>query len=106
MRSGRYDMRHSFTDLASVREQVTLIRGYSNLLVWYTSDEPDGNESPLNSPQLAYDLIRSSDVDAGYHPVSLALNCQNFFFEAYSRGADIVLQDVSLEIGACGDAKS
>jgi len=30
---------------------------------------------------------------AGYHPVSLVLNCENFEFTAYASGADLVLQD-------------
>lgn len=46
---------------------------------------------PLNSTKLAYDLIKSLDP---YHPVSLALNCENYYFKEYSSGADIILSDV------------
>lgn len=40
-----YDMRHTFENLTSVREQIELIRSRKNLLVWYTADE---FVSPLN----------------------------------------------------------
>ena len=39
---------------------------------------------------IAYDLINSLD---GYHPVSLVLNCENYFFGEYTTGTDIVMQD-------------
>jgi hypothetical protein len=39
---------------------------------------------------LAYDLLKELDP---YHPVSLVLNCQNFYYEEYSSGADIVFED-------------
>lgn len=29
----------------------------------------------------------------GYHPVSLVLNCQDYYYPEYSAGADILLQD-------------
>lgn len=75
----------------AVTEEVTLIKGRANLLLWYTGDEPDGTNDPLNATAVAYDLINELD---GYHPVSLVLNCQDYQFTAYTRGADIVMQDV------------
>ena len=56
----------------------------------YTGDEPDGWEDPQNGTTIAYDTINSLD---GYHPVSLVLNCENYFFPEYTVGTDIVMQD-------------
>lgn len=41
-----YDMRHTFEDLASVREQAELIRSYSNLLVWYVPSRSLNQSAP------------------------------------------------------------
>jgi hypothetical protein len=49
-----------------------------------------GWEYDLNSTKLAYDQLKELDP---YHPVSLVLNCQNFYYEEYSSGADIVFED-------------
>jgi len=85
-----YDMRWTFKNLASVTEQVNRLKTRKSILLWYTADEPDGNSDPLNSTVLAYDLIRKLDP---YHPTSLVLNCQNFYYKEYTTGADIVLTD-------------
>jgi hypothetical protein len=74
----------------AVTQQVTLVKDRPNLLLWYTSDEPDGTSDPLNATRAAYDLIYALD---GYHPVSLVLNCQDYEFASYASGADILLQD-------------
>ena len=67
------------------------IKSRKNLLLWYTADEPDGWSDPFDAVNLAYN--KTYDID-GYHPVSLVLNCQDYEFEAYTTGADIVMQDV------------
>jgi len=85
-----YDMRGSFMNLTAVVEQVGLVKDYESFLMYYTGDEPDGWEYALNSTKITYDLLASLDK---YHPVSLVLNCQDFFYPDYSSGADIVLQD-------------
>lgn len=86
-----YDMRNSFLNLSSVELQINYLKDRSNILLWYTGDEPDGQQNPLNSTKLAYDLIYELD---GYHPVSLVLNCENYYFQEYGLdGADIVLVD-------------
>ncbi|KZT00619.1 uncharacterized protein LAESUDRAFT_533884 [Laetiporus sulphureus 93-53] len=85
-----YDMRWTYTNLTSIAEQVNMVKNSPSLLLWYTGDEPDGNEDPLNGTTLAYDLIYELD---GYHPVSLCLNCFDYYWTEYSNGADIVLQD-------------
>jgi hypothetical protein len=77
-------------NLTAVSVQVGLVKDYESFLMYYTADEPDGIEYALNSTSLAYDLLSSLDK---YHPVSLVLNCQDFFYKQYSSGADIVLQD-------------
>lgn len=68
-----------------------MIRTRTNLLLWYTADEPDGSSDDVNAAQSAYHLIHSTD---GYHPVSLALNCADYDFSGYSAGADIIVSDV------------
>ncbi|KAF8890734.1 hypothetical protein BD779DRAFT_1671264 [Infundibulicybe gibba] len=93
-----YDMRGTYTNATAVTEQVNRIKGRPNLLLWYTADEPDGTSDPLDATLKASNLITSLDGGdgaggAGYHPVSLVLNCENYQFTAYTSGADIVLQD-------------
>lgn len=85
-----YDMRGSFMNLTSVAYQVPLVKDYKSFLMYYTGDEPDGWEYALNSTTLAYNLITSMDK---YHPVSLVLNCQDFYYGNYAAGADTILQD-------------
>lgn len=89
-------MRYVYQDAANLTAQVNSFKNWSNLLVWYTGDEPDGSSDPLNATSLAYDLIYNLD---GYHPVSLVLNCQDYYFTSYAAGTDIIMQDVYI-IGA------
>jgi len=82
----------------SVTSQVNLLKQRPNLLLWYTADEPDGTSDALTATSHSKNLINSLDGGdgkggAGYHPVSLVLNCENYFFTEYSEGADILLQD-------------
>ena len=86
----QYDMRGTYQNLTSVTEQVALAKDYSSLLLWYTADEPDGNQDPLNGTTLAYNTIAALDK---YHPVSLVLNCKNYYFEPYAAGTDILMED-------------
>lgn len=87
----QYDMRNSYKNLSSVQYQVEYLRNRSNILIWYTGDEPDGAGDPLNATGLAYQQIYESD---GYHPVSLVLNCENYYFKEYGLdGADVVMVD-------------
>nr|GAT56229.1 predicted protein [Mycena chlorophos] len=93
-----YDMRLTYMNDTSVTEQVNHIKARRNLLLWYTADEPDGTSDPLNATSHAALLINSLDGGdglggAGYHPVSLVLNCQNFQYTSYASGADFILQD-------------
>ena len=74
----------------AVTEEVNRVKNSPALLLWYTGDEPDGTSDPLNATSTAYDLIYSLD---GYHPVSLVLNCENYYWTEYTSGTDIVMQD-------------
>ncbi|KAI8996265.1 hypothetical protein BD414DRAFT_477309 [Trametes punicea] len=85
-----YDMRFTYMNTTAVTEEVNRIKNSPALLLWYTGDEPDGTSDPLNATTIAYDLIYSLD---GYHPVSLVLNCENYYWTQYTSGADIVMQD-------------
>lgn len=85
-----YDMRWTYMNDTSVTEQVNLVKNSPALLLWYTGDEPDGTSDPLNATAHTYDLIYELD---GYHPVSLCLNCYDYYWSNYTAGADIVLQD-------------
>ncbi|KAH9914061.1 uncharacterized protein BXZ73DRAFT_92854 [Epithele typhae] len=85
-----YDMRWTYMNNTAVTEEVNRIKNSPALLLWYTGDEPDGTSDPLNATTIAYDLIYSLD---GYHPVSLVLNCENYYWTEYTSGTDIVMQD-------------
>ena len=70
---------------SSVTTQVNNIKHRPNLLLWYTADEPDGTSDPLDDTLKASNLITSLDGGdgnggAGYHPISLVLNCENYYF--------------------------
>lgn len=51
----------------------------------------DGHEDDPDAPSKSYAFIKSLDP---YHPISLCLNCQNYYFQKYSAGTDIILADV------------
>lgn len=77
--------------MTSLSAQVLSARKRRSLLLWYTADEPDGTSDLLAGPQSAAERI--NELDHGYHPVSLVLNCFDWYFEKYTAGSDIVLQD-------------
>lgn len=87
----QYDFSWSPTDDSSMIEQVTRLRTHPSILLWYQSDEPDGKGNPLNSTGLARDTLRLIDP---YHPSSLALNCDDFYYSDYAAGGEIVISDV------------
>lgn len=86
----QYDMRNSFQNLTSVAEQIPLVKDHPSLLTYYTADEPDGWGYTFESSVDAYNLLASLDK---YHPTALVLNCQNHYFEQYTAGADILMED-------------
>ncbi|TPX31494.1 hypothetical protein SmJEL517_g05197 [Synchytrium microbalum] len=84
-----YDMRHTFKNLTSVREQVLEFRSRKSLSVWYTADEPDGFSDSPDVTRAAYEVIKELDP---YHPVALVLNCVALP-TYYTSSADILLTD-------------
>ncbi|KAN0127302.1 hypothetical protein V8E53_014906 [Lactarius tabidus] len=86
-----YDMRWGYMNATLVTEQVMSIRNRSNLLVYYTGDEPDGHQDPPSAPASATSLINSLDP---YRPSSLCLNCQDYLFRDYAYGTPILMPDV------------
>ncbi|CAN8105133.1 unnamed protein product [Discula destructiva] len=86
----QYDMRNSYQNLTSVAAQIPLVKDHPSLLTYYTADEPDGWGYTFESTTEAYDLL--ADLDR-YHPTALVLNCQNYHFQQYSVGADIIMED-------------
>lgn len=86
----QYDMRNSYQNLTSIAQQIPLVKDHPSLLTYYTADEPDGWGYTFDSTTDAYDLLASLDK---YHPTALVLNCQNYYFQEYSAGADIIMED-------------
>ncbi|CZT42723.1 uncharacterized protein RSE6_02666 [Rhynchosporium secalis] len=85
-----FDMRWSYMNLSSVETQVKRVKSHKSLLLYYTGDEPDGQVDPLNATKITYELIKSIDP---WHPVSLCLNCLNYYFGEYTSGTDIIMSD-------------
>lgn len=87
----QYDVRWDYSNLTTMIDQIQRLKSHPSILLWYTGDEPDGKSNPINSTRIAYETIRSMDP---YHPVSLALNCYDFYYSDYASGAEIILSDV------------
>ncbi|TDZ20797.1 hypothetical protein Cob_v006254 [Colletotrichum orbiculare MAFF 240422] len=87
----RYDVLWTWPDPANMVDQVARLRTHPSILLWYQSDEADGKSNPPNSTGIAYERIRAVDP---YHPVSLALNCWDFYYAEYAAGGDVVMSDV------------
>jgi hypothetical protein len=66
------------------------VRNRTNLLLYYTADEPDGSEDPLSAPSSAAEYIHALDP---YRPSSLVLNCQDYFFTEYAKDTPVLMQD-------------
>ena len=66
------------------------LRNRTNLMMYYTADEPDGSEDPVSTLVSTTAYINTLDP---YRPSSLILNCQDYFFTNYSEGAPILMQD-------------
>ncbi|THY27280.1 hypothetical protein D6D01_04170 [Aureobasidium pullulans] len=86
-----YDVRWDHANLTTMIDQIHHLHTHPSILLWYTADEPDGKSNPINSTAIAYNTIKAIDP---YHPVSLALNCRDFYYADYAAGAEIVLEDV------------
>ena len=68
---------------------VRILWGHSWPLL--TTVQTDGHGNPSSWSMEAYNTIKTLDP---YHPVSLCLNCDNYNFEEYSAGADILLSNL------------
>ena len=89
----QYDMRNVFNNglnTTQLEQNIPLVKDRSNLLTWYTADEPDGWQYALNQTRIAYDILKEADP---YHPTALVLNCDNYYFDQYSSGADYIMED-------------
>jgi hypothetical protein len=86
-----YDLRSYYKNLTEVQGQVSAIKDFESLYAYWGSDEPDGWQDPFDATVLSRDLIRRIDP---YHPVSVTLNCQNYYFKEYTAGADFIMEDV------------
>jgi hypothetical protein len=86
-----YSLRDGYKNLSYVQSNVLAARDAPGLFAYWSADEPDGWQVPFSAPQDAYDLIRQLDP---YHPVSVTLNCQNYYFGEYSAPADFLMVDV------------
>lgn len=80
-----------YLNLTSLSSQVLASQSRSSLLLWYTADEPDGTSDLFSGAQSASERIY--ELDYGYHPVSLVLNCFDWYFDKYTAGTDIILED-------------
>lgn len=54
------------------------------------ASRPDGWQDPFEDTVAAHELIRSIDP---YHPVGVTLNCKDYYFYEYTRGADFIMED-------------
>ena len=52
----------------AITEQVNAIKTHPNLLLWYAGDT--ASQTPLNKTMISLDE---------YHPVSLVLNCEDYY---------------------------
>lgn len=86
-----YDLREGYKNLSYVSEQALAARGASALFAYWSADEPDGWQDPFSAPLAARDVLHALDP---YHPVAVVLNCQDYYFGAYSAAADLLMEDV------------
>ena len=85
-----YDMRYSYLNATQVNDQVSMWKNRSTLLMWYTGDEPDGTSIPLMRP---WSHTTNLNPLIPIHPVSLVLNCQDYYYAEYASGAEIIFED-------------
>ncbi|KAK5993451.1 hypothetical protein PT974_06882 [Cladobotryum mycophilum] len=86
-----YDLRSYYKNLTAVTEQVSAVKDFEAVYAYWGFDEPDGWQDPFELPAQARETIRKIDP---YHPVSVTLNCQNYYFKEYTASADFIMEDV------------
>ncbi|UKZ93694.1 uncharacterized protein TrAFT101_008602 [Trichoderma asperellum] len=86
-----YDLRQSYKNHSAVREQVEAIKDSDGLYAYWTFDQPDGHSATHVPMWTASSLIKKIDP---YHPIAVSLSCDNYYFEEYTKAADIIVADV------------
>ncbi|GAP87567.2 putative glycoside hydrolase subgroup catalytic core protein [Rosellinia necatrix] len=86
-----FDLRGSYKNLTETEQRVNTIKHHTSLFAYWTADEPDGWQVPFDKTPAAQALIHTLDP---YHPVVVTLNCQDYYFGAYSAGGDVLMEDV------------
>lgn len=86
-----YDLRENYKNLTYVHQQSVAARDAPALFAYWSADEPDGWQDPFSAPVDAQRVLHETDP---YHPVAVVLNCQDYYFGAYSAGADVIMEDV------------
>lgn len=85
-----YDLRQHYKNYSTVREQVEAIKDSDGLYAYWAFDQPDGHSATHARMWKASSLIKKLDP---YHPIAVSLGCDNYYFDEYSRGADIIVAD-------------
>lgn len=85
-----YDLRQSYKNHSAVREQIEAIKDSDGLYAYWTFDQPDGHSATHAPMWKASSLIKNIDP---YHPIAVSLTCDNYYFEEYTKAADIIVAD-------------
>lgn len=85
-----YDLRQSYKNHSALREQVEAIKDSDGLYAYWTFDQPDGHSATHVPMWKASSLIKEIDP---YHPIAISLSCDNYYFEEYTKAADIIVAD-------------
>ncbi|KAK1243904.1 hypothetical protein MKX08_002042 [Trichoderma sp. CBMAI-0020] len=85
-----YDLRQHYKNHSAVTEQVEAIKDSDGLYAYWTFDQPDGQSATHARMWKASSLIKKLDP---YHPIAVSLGCDNYYFEEYTKAADIIVVD-------------
>lgn len=84
----QYDMRGLYMDPEQMANHLKISRQYANVLLYHTAMEPDGKQIKVAYPFESGQGVKKNDP---YHPISLTLNCEDYYFSNYTQGNDIIL---------------
>ncbi|MBW0514744.1 hypothetical protein O181_054459 [Austropuccinia psidii MF-1] len=84
----QYDFRNFYWNKTLVAAHIRLVKKYPNLLLYHTAMEPDGHYYEINGLSQTNIYIRKNDA---YRPLSLTLNCEDYYFANYTQGMDVIL---------------
>lgn len=85
-----YDLRQHYKNHSAVREQVEAIKDSDGLYAYWTFDQPDGHSAKHAPMWKVSSLVKKIDP---YHPIAVSLGCDNYYFEEYTKAADIIVAD-------------